>query len=154
MSLLLWWRWWWWQCDGNDYDNDGIDDGNVEDDDDLYIMTECLSVCLCVTKNHHFLYRSVCQPWKWRNVVSWFLVGFLVFSRWFRGFSWFLVGCHGFSRFPVGFSMSLMVPGWLNPSWAPQARSETLRTPKRYSLHLYLGPTIPLGLAGRRPALA
>ena len=24
-----------------------------------------------------------------------------------------------------------------------------LRTPKRYSLHLYLGPTIPLGLAGR-----
>ena len=24
-------------------------------------------------------------------------------------------------------------------------RSETLRTPKRYSLHLYLGPTIPLG---------
>ena len=29
----------------------------------------------------------------------------------------------------------------------PQARSETLRTPKRYLLHLYLGPTIPLGLA-------
>ena len=28
----------------------------------------------------------------------------------------------------------------------PQARSETLRTLKRYSLHLYLGPTIPLGL--------
>ena len=27
-------------------------------------------------------------------------------------------------------------------------------TPKRYSLHLYLGPTIPLGLAGRWPALA
>ena len=27
-----------------------------------------------------------------------------------------------------------------------------LRTPKWYSLHLYLGPTIPLGLAGRRPA--
>ena len=25
----------------------------------------------------------------------------------------------------------------------------SLRTPKRYSLHLYLGPTIPLGLAGR-----
>ena len=27
-----------------------------------------------------------------------------------------------------------------------------LRTRKRYSLHLYLGPTILLGLAGRRPA--
>ena len=61
---------------------------------------------------------------------------------------------HGFSRFPGGFSLSLMVPVWLNPSWAPQAWSETFRTPKRYSLYLYLGPTIPLGLAGRRPALA
>ena len=39
--------------DGDDYD---------EKDDDIYFMTECLSVCLCVTKNHHFLYRSVCQP--------------------------------------------------------------------------------------------
>ena len=29
------------------------------------------------------------------------------------------------------------------------SRWETLRTPKRYSPHLYLGPTIPLGLAGR-----
>ena len=27
-------------------------------------------------------------------------------------------------------------------------------TPKRYPLDLYLGPTIPLGLAGSRPALA
>ena len=34
----------------------------------------------------------------------------------FHGFSWFLVGFHGFSRFPGGFSLSLMVPGWLNPS--------------------------------------
>ena len=39
------------------------------------------------------------------------------------------------------FQGSFIVFGWL-------------RTPKRYSLHLYLGPTIPLGLAGRRPALA
>ena len=73
-------------------------------------------------------------------------------------FQWFFYmwtnGANGFSRFPGGFSLSFMVPGCLNPSWAPQARSETLRTPKRYSLHLYLGPTIPLGLAGRRPALA
>ena len=29
------------------------------DDDDIYIM---MSVCLCVTKNHHFLKRSVCRP--------------------------------------------------------------------------------------------
>ena len=36
-----------------------------------------------------------------------------------------------------------MVPGWLNPSRAPQAQSETLRTPKRYSLHLYLGRLWP-----------
>ena len=42
----------------------------------------------------------------------------------------------------------------LHPSWALQARSETLRTPKMFSLYLYLGPMIPLGLAGRRPALA
>ena len=68
------------------------------------------------------------------KLVSWFLVGFHGFSSWFNGFSWFLVGFHGFSRWFHGFS-------WL-------------RTPKRYSLHPYLGPTIPLGLAGRRPALA
>ena len=29
-----------------------------------------------------------------------------------------------------------------------------LEYPNRFSLDLYLGPTIPLGLAGRRPALA
>ena len=33
-------------------------------------------------------------------------------------------------------------------------RSVMLRTPKSYTLYPYLGPTIPLGLAGRRPALA
>ena len=70
---------------------------------------------------------------RWFHVFSRFLVGFHGFSSWFHGFSWFLVGFNGFSRFPGGFSLSLMVPGWLNPSWAPQARSETLRSPKRYS---------------------
>ena len=64
------------------------------------------------------------------KVVSWFLVGFHGFSRLFHGFSWFLVGFHGFSRwfhgfwlvsmvfsrFLGGFSLSLMVPGWFNPS--------------------------------------
>ena len=25
-----------------------------DDDDDIYIMMKCLSVCVCVTKNHHF----------------------------------------------------------------------------------------------------
>ena len=44
-----------------------------------------------------------------------FQVGFMVFG-WFHDFSWFLVGFHGFSRFPGKFSLSLMVPGWLNPS--------------------------------------
>ena len=27
---------------------------NNDDDDDIYIMTKCLSVCVSVTKNHHF----------------------------------------------------------------------------------------------------
>ena len=48
---------------------------------------------------------------------------------------------------PGGFSSSLMVPSWSisEPQLGlnPQARSETLRT-----LHLYLSPTIQLGLAG------
>ena len=26
----------------------------IDDDDDIYIMMKCLSVCLCVTKNDHF----------------------------------------------------------------------------------------------------
>ena len=33
--------------------------GNDKDYDDIYIMMKCLSVCLSVTKNHHFHYRSV-----------------------------------------------------------------------------------------------
>ena len=36
-------------------------------------------------------------PWFFK-LVSWFLVGFRGFSRWFHGFSWFLVSFHGFSR--------------------------------------------------------
>ena len=69
----------------------------------------------------------------------------------FHGFRWILLviqgsrrGFHG-SRWVLWF---FKVPGW------PAARNETVRTSKRYSLHLYLVPTIPLGLAGRRPALA
>ena len=34
-------------CDDNDDDGD--------DNDDIYIMVKCLSVCLSVTKNDHFL---------------------------------------------------------------------------------------------------
>ena len=74
----------------------------------------------------------------------------------FRGSRWVLGVNHGSrsvfivtGRFFIvsgGFSGFFMAPG--------QAQSEMLRTPKRYSLHLYFGPTIPLGLAGRRPASA
>ena len=42
--------------DGGDY---GGDDHGGDDHDDIYIMMKCLSVCLSVTKNHHFHYRSV-----------------------------------------------------------------------------------------------
>ena len=35
----------------------GDDDG----DDDICIMTKCLSVCVFVTKNHHFLLGVSCK---------------------------------------------------------------------------------------------
>ena len=38
----------------NDHDDDD-DNDNDDDDDDIYIMMKCLSVCLSVTKNDHFL---------------------------------------------------------------------------------------------------
>ena len=40
-------------------DDDG--DGDEEDDDDIYIMMKCLSVCLFVTKNEHFLLGVSCN---------------------------------------------------------------------------------------------
>ena len=43
----------------------GIDEGN---DDYIFIMMQCLSVCLFVTKNHHFLYRSVIF---WVKMFGW-----------------------------------------------------------------------------------
>ena len=79
---------------------------------------------------------------------------FIVTGRFFivsGGFSGFFYGPRS------GFHDSkwiFVVPGWFKYELSAAARSETLRTPKRYSLHLYFGPTIPLGLAGRRPALA
>ena len=81
-----------------------------------------MHVCLFVTKNEHLLVSMFFQgsfmvfmvfgwfPWFFK-VVSWFLLGFHGFVRWFHGFSWFLLGFHGFSRFPGGFSLSFMVPG-------------------------------------------
>ena len=65
-----------------------------DDEDDIYIMMKCL----CVTKNDHFIKRPVCQPWKWRSVVSWFFVVCGWFACFFKVVSWFLVGFHGFSR--------------------------------------------------------
>ena len=32
-----------------------------DDSDDIYIMMKCLSVCLSVTKNHHFLFGFSCN---------------------------------------------------------------------------------------------
>ena len=52
---------------GDDDDgNSDNDDDNSEDDDncnngDIYIMMKCLSVCLSVTKNHHFLLGVSCD---------------------------------------------------------------------------------------------
>ena len=51
--------------DGGDEDggdNDSVDDdGDDNDDDDIYIMMKCVSVCLSVTKNHHFLLGVSCN---------------------------------------------------------------------------------------------
>ena len=64
------------------------------------------SVCLSVTKNDHFLYRSVCQPWKWRNVVSWFFLVFGWFPCFFQG--GFMV-FHGFWLVSMFFQGGCMV---------------------------------------------
>ena len=59
---------------GGGRDRDHVDDEDDDGvDDDIYIMMKCLSVCLFVTKNEHFL------------------VGFHGFQDSFRVF-------HGFSR--------------------------------------------------------
>ena len=42
-------------CDDSDDDDDDDNDDDGDDDDDKYIMVKCLSVCLSVTKNDHFL---------------------------------------------------------------------------------------------------
>ena len=86
----------------------------------IYIYYDEVCVCLSRKIITSFTGLQITMVFGWFpwffKVVSWFLVGFHGFSRWFHGFSWFLVGFHGFSRFPGGFSLSLMVPGWLNPS--------------------------------------
>ena len=38
-----------------------IDDIDHDDDVDIYIMMKCLSVCLSVTKNDHFLMGVSCN---------------------------------------------------------------------------------------------
>ena len=47
-------------CHGDDDDDDDDEDDDLYrqdqgNDDDKYIMVKCLSVCLSVTKNDHFL---------------------------------------------------------------------------------------------------
>ena len=82
------------------------------------------SVCVCVTKNDHFLKRSVCQPWKWRSVVSWFLVGFHVFQGGFMVFNGFwlvsMVFQGGFIVFHVYWLVSMIfkVVSWFTWFWA------------------------------------
>ena len=46
--------------DDNQGSGDDDDDDN-DNDDDIYIMMKCLSVCLSVTKNHHFLLGVSCD---------------------------------------------------------------------------------------------
>ena len=90
--------------------------------------------------------------------VSGFQAGFHFFTV-PCSFSSFQVGFYGYSWFQVvfvWFQLGFYGCYWLVYIWAERQRREVRRWehPKRYSLHLYLGPTIPLGLAGRRPALA
>ena len=59
----------------DDYDNNGYDDGDGDDDDIYY---DEVSVCLSVTKNHHFLLGVSC------NHPGWF---FMVLGR----FLWFFM---------------------------------------------------------------
>ena len=75
-----------WRCNNND--------------DDIYIMMQCLSVCVSRKIITSFTGLSVNHESEvtWFHGFSWFLVGFHVFSRWFHGFPWFLVGFHGYSR--------------------------------------------------------
>ena len=47
--------------DSDDDDDDDNDDEDDDDDDDIYIMMKCLSVCLFVTKNEHFLLGVSCN---------------------------------------------------------------------------------------------
>ena len=49
---------------GDDFDNqvfDLIENIDFDVDDDIYIMMKCLSVCLFVTKNEHFLLGVSCN---------------------------------------------------------------------------------------------
>ena len=43
-------------------------------DDDIYIMMQCVCICVFVTKNHHFLLGGSC------NHLGWF---FMILGRFF-----------------------------------------------------------------------
>ena len=49
------------EADVEDDDNGDGDDEDDDGDDDIYIMMKCLSVCLSVTKNDHFLLGVSCN---------------------------------------------------------------------------------------------
>ena len=59
----------WWDGDGKlkqsglDRNSKSVftDDDDDDGDGDVYIMMKCLSVCLSVTKNHHFLLGVSCN---------------------------------------------------------------------------------------------
>ena len=82
-----------------------------------------------------------------RLVFHGFRAVLMVFSWSQVGFSWFQVGFHDARWICIVMNGPRLV-------YFRAERSVMLRTPKSYSLYPYLGPTIPLGLAGRRPALA
>ena len=64
-------------------------DGNDDDENDIYIMVKCLSVCLSVTKRHHFYSKDFVVspvysyiPYSKELVVSMFLDTFRTQRNW------------------------------------------------------------------------
>ena len=107
----------------------------------------------------------------WFSFFHVFFHVFLMVLGQFSWFSWIKVGFliiigsrsvfHGsrlFFMVPGESSWFIMIPGWfygfpsfqvgVNPSWAPEGRSETLGTPQKIPTWSVSWPPIPLGLAG------
>ena len=73
----------------------------------------------------------------------------------FHGSRWFFMFFYGSrSGFHDARGICIVINGPRLDYFGAERHRPEVRKPKRYSLHPYPGPTIPLGLAGRRPALA